>query len=743
MTAFAWAGCFTAISSLVFGFFVFFHNPTRRLNQLWLAFTLAVALWGGGSVWIGLETDAERALWAWRVSFALSVVWIPILFYHFVCIFCHVHQPHLLLGTYAVGVLFVPWIVGSDSFFAGVRPVFAEFFYPQPGPLLFACFTMMWLGLTVYSHILLLREFRRSAGLRRMQIIYFFIATALGYTGGSLEFLPMFGLDLYPWGHFAIPLYPVIMSYAIIKYRLMDISIVLEKSLSYLLLFSMAVIPAFGGLLWGQKVFFGRISYTFSATMLAFFHLFVLGAYSLKIRAEAAIGRTLFKRRYEVADALSRFSQALVTILDFSTLTREIVRTLVRVLTIQHATLFVWDKGKGVFAPIASTAEISLHVFPRFSAGDPLPLYLQTHRDLLVREELEYHSFRDPESIVLLDILRHLQAELCLPFCNTKGELIGFCLLGPHLTQAGYAEEDLQLLRSLGNNAAIALDNALLYEELKQAHILMQRSHQLRSLEIMAGGFAHEVRNPLTSIKTFIQLAPHRVGDYRFLREFGRVVGEDVARIERLTQEILEFSRSPAPQLKVEDLNAIVESCLYSLQVKLAGSAIHLKQEFACNLPPIQADRQQLQQVFSNLLLNALEAIDEKKKGVVRIRTFQQVTTQERVWVVAEITDTGEGIPPQVLDHVFDPFFTTKHQSREREGTGLGLTIAHQIVEAHRGAIDISSEVGKGTTVVVRFPAFSSGSLWPVERSAELAHTSADHGGPGGQNEVTHLQGNQ
>ncbi len=701
MNPFALAGFLTSISSLIFGFFVFSRNPTRRLNQLWLGFTITVALWGLGSIWIALESNPVTALLAWRVAFAASVIWIPILFFHFITIFSDMPHPRLLLTSYLVGASGVPFILMSPHFFSGVRWVFSSFYYATPGPFLFAFFTMGWLGLTMYSHVLLVQAFRRSSDTKRAQIKYFFIATAIGYAGGSLEFLPIFGIDVYPWGHFAIPLYPIIMAYAIVKYRLMDTSIVLEKGLSYLTLFSIAAIPAFGILLWAQHVYFGSINYPFSAAMLAIFHFLVLGSYTIKTRAEETIGRKLFKDRHETASTLAQFSKALVSILEFDTLTEEITGTLKRVMGIHHATLFIWDKQKNLYRPVSSPQAMVLST-NRFSLTHPLPAQLHEHQELLVREELEYStSSTQLESV--RQQLKTLDVDVCLPFLNTHHQLIGFCLLGPRHFHTGYSAEDLQLLTSLGRNAAIALENAMLYEDLKQSQILIQRNNQLRSLEIMAGGFAHEIRNPLTSIKTFVQLAPHRLSDHEFLKDFGRIVTDDVTRIERLCQEVLSYSHHPMPQILEEDLHGIIDACLYSTQVKAGHKPIHIEKFFATDLPVLRLDRQQIKQVFLNIFFNALEAMPGEERSL-SVRTYSIIKPTGDLCVQIEIHDSGHGIGPKELEHIFDPFFTTKHESQEHEGTGLGLAIAYQIIQAHGGTIEASSQVGQGTTFLITLP---------------------------------------
>jgi signal transduction histidine kinase len=266
-----------------------------------------------------------------------------------------------------------------------------------------------------------------------------------------------------------------------------------------------------------------------------------------------------------------------------------------------------------------------------------------------------------------------------------------------------FSPDDLDLLTTLAQNAAIAIDNAMLYEDLKRSQALMRRTDRLRSLEIIAGGFAHEIRNPLTSIKTFIQLAPERKDDHEFINHFSKVVSEDVDRIERLIQEILDYARYMEPKFTEEDLNDVVNSCLYFIEVKAESKSIAIKKELERDLPHVLLDRQQIKQVLLNLFLNAMDAMSETG-GSLSVRSRRLMKDTSEAWVQIEIVDTGTGIAPSDLEHIFDPFFTTKHESGEREGTGLGLTIVHQIVQEHHGYIEVDSIVGKGTTFYVNLP---------------------------------------
>jgi signal transduction histidine kinase len=223
----------------------------------------------------------------------------------------------------------------------------------------------------------------------------------------------------------------------------------------------------------------------------------------------------------------------------------------------------------------------------------------------------------------------------------------------------------------------------------------------------MAGGLAHEIRNPLTSIKAFVDLAPERKDDEQFLVRFSTVVKEDVFRIERLTREILDYAKPMEPFLKEEDLNEIVESCLYTLRIRPSHELVVVETDLSHGLPKVFADRQQLKQVLLNLLFNAVEAM-LPMGGMLTVRTRKIVSDRAQDWVQVEVQDTGQGIEPEDVEHIFDPFFTTKHLSQEHEGTGLGLAIAHQIIQEHQGRIEVQSAKGKGTVFFVNLPSYHS-----------------------------------
>jgi signal transduction histidine kinase len=337
---------------------------------------------------------------------------------------------------------------------------------------------------------------------------------------------------------------------------------------------------------------------------------------------------------------------------------------------------------------------------PALPLAHPLVRHLSEHQQIIAADTRSAHAV--PAVNGAASALQSLSATASIPLVN-KGRLIGFTLLAAPDCD-GWAPDTLELLTAMAQNGANALDSHLVYEDLHQSQTLMRRTDRLRSLEIIAGGFAHEIRNPLTSIKTFIQLAPERKDDAEFIRDFSKVVLDDVHRIERLIQEILDYARYMEPKLTDEDVNEITASCVYFIEVKADSRGIKIEKELAPELPRVMLDRQQIKQVLLNLLLNAMDAMNQAG-GVLRVRTNRLVKPDHQTWVQVEIEDSGHGISPENLEHIFDPFFTTKATSGESGGTGLGLTIAHQIVCEHRGEIQVHSTEGIGTRFRINLPA--------------------------------------
>ena len=405
----------------------------------------------------------------------------------------------------------------------------------------------------------------------------------------------------------------------------------------------------------------------------------------------------------ELLTIVTQFASDLGTMTDLPTIGNRIILELCRAGATTHGALFVLDREHECYRRaniVGSDAPASIP--STLAVSHPLPQYLLATNRIMAQADSAADLQDTDFGADARKAMESMQASRIVPHLN-KNRLIAFTVLGAAVPLTTEQALSKAMLAALAQTATNALDTIVLYEDLHRSHTLMKRTDRLKSLETIAGGFAHEIRNPLTSIKTFIQLAPERKDDPQFIQEFSKVVLDDVYRIERLIQEILDYARYMEPKLTDEDFNDIVSSCLYFIDVKADSRGIKIEKELASDLPRVMLDRQQIKQVLLNLLLNAIDSM-AGAGGRLRVQTRTVVKPGGKVWAHIEIEDTGEGIQETNLEHIFDPFFTTKHESGEHEGTGLGLTIVHQIIHEHHGEIRVKSAVGVGTTFFVSLP---------------------------------------
>ncbi|MFO0719748.1 MAG: ATP-binding protein [Nitrospira sp.] len=687
---------------LICALWVLSNNPRSSSNTVFSAVCGAACLWLFGCFMLFSATHEEEALFWVRVIYT-GVVFLPALTYHFAQRLAGGAVPDRVIGwNYALGGLF--WSLLFTTYVVDGQYVYYWGRYPKAGVLhpWLVAYVVGGGGLTVYRLYQGYRFHQTSAPLLGAQLKYTFVALLLGFSA-SLDFLQNYGIGFYPVGYLLAGLSVTVVAYAIARYELMDISFVPSRPKVMLSIKLAGLIPAYMMILLVIRIFTGTFHYLLAGVLFGLFVIVSSGLANLQKGVERAIGQTLFRERYDAYDTLVQFSKSLVAILELKSLTKEIVQTLARVMNIKTASVYVLDKEQGVYSLTASYGFVTRDVIvPPIKMESEFPRALLRTETALVREEIEYDK-ADVDYLRLLDTLKGLESEVCIPLVS-KERLVGFCNLGRRANHGMYSTEELALLKTLAQHAAIAIDNALLYEDLRRSQLLMRRTDRLRSLETMAGGFAHEIRNPLTSIKTFVQLAPDRRDDVEFMEQFSQVVCEDVERIERLVHEILDYARYMTPKLTQESLNDVVSSCLYFIEVKASSKAITIQKELAPDLPYVKLDRQQIKQVLLNLFINAMEAIGGEQGGRLSVRTRKLVKSVNEPWVQIEVEDSGPGIEPHDLDHIFDPFYTTKHESGEREGTGLGLTIAHQIVQEHGGYVEVFSEVGHGTKFMVSLP---------------------------------------
>jgi PAS domain S-box-containing protein len=232
---------------------------------------------------------------------------------------------------------------------------------------------------------------------------------------------------------------------------------------------------------------------------------------------------------------------------------------------------------------------------------------------------------------------------------------------------------------------------------LKELEHVRRRTERLASIEAIASGMIHEIRNPLVAIKTFTQLLPSRFDDANFRESFSRVAGREIARIDELLERFRTLASASRQAMEPVDITVPIRNTLELLQPQLDGRGISLRRVGDTSPRPVLGNASQLEQLFLNLCLNALEAMDPDGELTVRVADLSDGGGST---LLVEVSDTGAGIPEELLGRIFDPFVTTK-----TKGTGLGLAICRAIADAHRAILRVRNNIGRpGCTFTIEFP---------------------------------------
>ena len=629
----------------------------------------------------------------------IGAIFIPATaFHHLIKLINKDISQHFIIGNYLLSLILAstsltPWVVQA------VTPKDGFPFWPEPGPL-FHIHLMQFGVLAIWGLHIIWQELKQAYGIRQNQLRLLFLAEIVGWGGGFTNYLLWYGVPIRPYGNILVSLYTLIFAYAMVRYRLLDIEIVLKKSLTYALLLLVLLLPCYALVVVGQRYAFGGINHIFSGLTLGLFILVAFYFPKIRFRTEEALERVLFKKRVDYRETLLHSSQDMVSIVDIKALSEKLVQTIGKSLRIEKVSLLLSNEAKGSYNLEASVGLDFEHPERILLSRDgPLIKLLRQRKEPMVKEELEWVPV-GPETPQTIETMDKLGAEISLPIIS-KEKLIGILNLGHKEDKSLYSDEDLELLSTLANQAAIAIENARLYENLKQSQVTLRRADRLSSLGLLTAGLAHEIRNPLVAIRTFTQLLPERYEDAEFRNGFQGLALKEVDRICGLINDLLSFARPSKPNVAPENINDVVENIVRILEAQAKEKGILIVRDLANGLPKAWIDREQMKQVFMNLILNAIQAMQGEDSITISTREIsRRGTAPVGQFVQIEVRDTGVGIPEENLDHIFDPFFT----SGKEEGSGLGLAVSHQIVQEHGGFVTVESKIGHGTAFFVHVP---------------------------------------
>ncbi len=702
MSFFAISGLLNGIAATSLAILVYSRSPRDPRHWSYGLLGLSIGIWSFAYFFWQISETHAQALFLSRLLMA-GAIFIPVTQLHHVLYLTNdsIRLGNILKSTYIVAGFFL--IVDATPYFiADVQPTTHFSFWPQPGPL-FHFFLFWWMLVALYSCYLLALAYRREKGMRQKQFLYLLIASGVGYLGGATNFPLFYGLEVLPYGTICFTFYVALIAYTLLRYRLMEFSVIVEKGLGYLAVLLLISQPAYPVLLLAQKSVFGAISYRYSMVQLFVHLLTVASAYQLRLGSRGGLARLASSGEDSTSKALAHFSSNISMFQDMPLLGQEIVSTLKMGMDAQVSILFVLNGEKKSYVPVSGFGSLqSQPANSWFAVTDDLPRYLAIVQSRVIRHELK-QSFPDKWKQSVIQDLERFQADVCFPFIR-KNRLLGFCMIGPCGRDSIESADALGFISTLLGEASLALENVLLREEVQRSKDIVRHMDRLRSLETMSAGLAHELDHPQTSIKAFVQLAPMRKNDEAFLKRFQSVISSDVQRIEELAKEIREYVNDAASHCRsYENVNDLMESCVRYILLNPHYHQVTIEKSLSPEFPLFLCQRQEIRQVIFNSILYHLPLEPHQEKTLL-LKTHVLKSSTGDAWMQMELWD--KEMTPSV-DVLLPSFHTERSNLVEVETGDLGdegLVIAQGILDTYGGYIQSYRSVNEPMLLVISLP---------------------------------------
>jgi signal transduction histidine kinase len=522
-------------------------------------------------------------------------------------------------------------------------------------------------------------------------------------------------------------LFPVAVGYGIVRRVLFEVRSVAKSSAAYGAA-TLAITGVFAFLITFADAAVSRLNISFRWFQVSFLFLAILAFNPLRNRLQSFVDRLFDRDRGTYREAVREISEAMVSMLSLSEIADRILLALTETMGVERAMVMMVDDDDRVLRPIAFRGEWEEEMLATEIGSDhPIWKHLWMRREDLARAD-----FDDEQDMLsreaCRDVFDTLEVELLVPILFGV-DLLGVIAVARKISGDRLVGDDRTLLRTLANQSSIAIENAKAFDEiaklnetlearvedrtaeLRDTQAQLVQAEKMKSLGQLVAGVAHELNNPIGFVHANLQLLDEYIGKLveaqrnggdpeRARQAIAKLLArsrEGTERVKKIVQDLRTFSRMDHAELQDADLHEEIERTLGLMEPRFKAG-IEVERDYG-RLPRVRCYAGQLNQVFLNLLMNACDAMNDQ--GRITIRTRPSPTG-----VRLEFSDDGPGIPENVRSRIFDPFFTTKPVG---EGTGLGLSLSHGIVERHGGRIQVESEPGEGTTFAIDLPLAPTG----------------------------------
>jgi len=695
-----------AVACYASGLWVYFKNQRSSVNKSWFFLSLTAGTWSLSHFVMAITRDYNLA-WKFCYILYVSAIFIPAFYIYFIFTLIDEvkRRKKELIFAFLVSSVFL-LTLPSRWFIKDVTPKIIFRYYDDLGilPLFFLPFFMI---MPLYALSKMLVAAKQKSSLNFLQLQYVAFASVFGFIGGSSTFLLAFNIPVLPYPIILFAIYPLIITFAILRYRLMDISVTITRAGIFLAVYTLVLglpfILATSGSLWlvgllGAYWWIGPLVLMASlGTVGPFVYIY------LKNSAEAILLRE--QLRYQ--ETLKHAAVDLTRIRNLQKLLDFIAVVITESVKISHSVIYFFEAKENRFV-LKAEVNSGKDQPPAIDKKSALISWLKKQKEALVYEEIKYIAEHDPDSVFkeLETQLRNLNAAVIVP-CFLEDTLLNIIVLGEKLSGRLYSQEDLDNFFILASEAALATENALLYgkienevkertNELVYTQKQLVQAEKLATVGTLAGGVAHEINNPLTAILTNVQML---LSTGELDKESLEMIEEATKRCKTIVQKLMAYAKKPLESTRVYKINLleIMGNVVGFLRYQLEQENIKITVNAPQNTYLVKGNHNELEQVLTNIILNAKDATKQiKKKGMIEITLSQDENS-----VKIEIKDEGIGIPKEIITRIFDPFFTTKEVGK---GLGLGLSICQSIIDKHNGKITVQSEPNKGSVFTVQLP---------------------------------------
>ncbi len=516
--------------------------------------------------------------------------------------------------------------------------------------------------------------------------------------------------------------FPATVGYGMLRRQLFDCRIIAKSSAAYGAV-SLAITGLYAFVITFADALFPQIGVDARSVQVAFLFLAILAVYPLRDRMQRLVDTFFDRDRSRYRSALREISEAMVSLLWQREISDRILVAVTDTMGAESAMVLIMDESEKVLAPVAWRGEWEARDTQTSIPSDhPIWKQLWMRREELTRNDFDDEA--DPEKReACWDIFDTLEVELLVPILYGV-DLLGVVAVGRKISGERLGTDDRQLLRTLANNSAIAIENAKAFDEIAQLNETLEarveertrelretqdqlmQSEKLKSIGQMVAGVAHELNNPIGFVHANLKLLDEFVpkleqadsGEEKdkirdAISKLLSRSSEGTDRVKQIVMNLRSLSRIDQAELQTVDLHAEIDGTLEFMGPRLKG-AIQVERRYG-ELPEVRCYPGLLNQVFLNLLMNACDVL-EGEGGTITVRSER---TDQGVRL--DFHDDGPGIPENVQSRLFDAFFTTKPVG---QGTGLGLSLSHGIIDRHGGRIYVESEPGRGTSFIIDLP---------------------------------------